>query len=76
MQGPICKTWQNAMLQDKCMQRCRCSRVWGQQVPNAMLNKMQAYNKAIKGPICSFENMWDLNAMQKKHTNMQKSLLS
>ena len=54
------------------MQKCRCSRVWGQQGANAMLNKRQACNKAIKGPTCSFKNMWDLNAMQKKHASTQQ----
>ena len=58
--GLYAKTWKNAMQQDKCMLKCRCSRVWGQQGPNAMLNKRQACNKVIKGPTCSFENMQGL----------------
>ena len=40
--------------------------------PNAMLNKRQACSKAIKRSTCSFENMWDLNAMQRKHPSMQQ----
>ena len=69
--GLHAKSWQNTMQQDKCMQKCGCNRVWGQQGPKVVLNKRQACNKAIKGPTCSFKNMWDLNTMQKKHTSMQ-----